>query len=65
MIVLASVYRSRLRTHLPPDTELTKQNLALLYRRTIKILEEVAPNSPILKVDAEILKNVRKILALE
>lgn len=60
MIVLAAVLNSPLQQCLPDDTELTKFNLGLLYKRTIKILKEVAPNSPILKADSEILENIQR-----
>ena len=59
MLVLAAVYKSRLYHHLPPDTSLTPKNLHALFERTFIVLEEVAPNSPILKVDLDILRNVR------
>ncbi|KAF2115552.1 hypothetical protein BDV96DRAFT_646544 [Lophiotrema nucula] len=65
MIVLAAVYNSRLRSHLPRDNKLTKANLKLLFRRTIKVLEGIAPNSPVLRVDADILKNVQRMISLE
>ncbi|KAF2268499.1 hypothetical protein CC78DRAFT_372218 [Lojkania enalia] len=65
MLVLAAVYKSRLRSHLPTDTKLTKKNLELLFKRTIKVLSNVAPNSPILAVDVEILKNVQKIVGVQ
>lgn len=60
MLVLASVYKSKLYPLLPKDTPLTKKNLTALLARTIDVLEEVAPNSPILKTDLAILKNVRQ-----
>ena len=60
MLVLASVYKSKLYPLLPSDTPLTKQNLTALLARTINILEEVAPNCPILKMDLKILYNVRE-----
>ena len=60
MLVLASVYKSKLYPLLPRDTPLTKKNLTALLKRTIDVLEEVAPNSPILRVDLEILKDVGK-----
>lgn len=64
MLVLAAVYTSKLYAHLPSDTELTPRNLNALFERTIHVLEEVAPNSPILKVDLDILRNVRSICKL-
>lgn len=64
MIVLAAVFKSRLRHYLPPETKLTRQNLSDLYRRTIKMLRQVGPNSPILRVDADILENVQKQIGL-
>lgn len=65
MIVLAAVWKSRLRQFLPEDTMLTKSNLIDLFDRTTKVLGEVAPNSPILKMDLDILHNVRKQLNLK
>jgi hypothetical protein len=62
MLVLAAVYKSRLYPHLPNDTSLTAKNLHALFERTFKVLKEVAPNSPILKVDLDILRNVRSQL---
>lgn len=64
MLVLAAVYRSPLRKHLPRDTKLTKRNLSHLYERTFQVLEDWAPNSPILEVDLQILKNVHGKLGL-
>lgn len=60
MLVLVSVYKSKLLPLLPANTPLNKFNLTALLARTIKVLDEVAPNSPILKMDLEILRNVRK-----
>jgi hypothetical protein len=60
MLVLVSVYKSKLLPLLPAHTPLNKFNLTALLARTITVLEEVAPNSPILKMDLEILRNVRK-----
>jgi len=62
MLVLASVIKSKLFPHLPSSTKLTHRNLNALFDRTIHVIEEVAPNSPILKVDLEILRNVRRQL---
>jgi len=59
MLVLAAVYKSRLYPHLPTTTSLTPKNLHALFTRTLNVLDEVAPNSPTLKLDAEILRNVR------
>jgi hypothetical protein len=62
MLVLAAVFKSRLYYQLPSNTLLTPQNLYALFERTFKVLDEVAPNSPILKVDLDILRNVRSQL---
>lgn len=62
MMVLAAVYKSNLYPHLPTNTSLTPQNLHALFERTISALKDVAPNSPILKVDLDILRNVRSQL---
>jgi hypothetical protein len=35
--------------------------LECLFRRTIKVLEQVAPNSPILKVDVDILRRIQRL----
>lgn len=59
ILVLAAVYKSKLYPHLPANTSLTPMNLHALFTRTLKILDEVAPNSPILKLDSAILRNVR------
>lgn len=64
MIVLAAVYKSPLRKYLPLDTPFTKKNLTALFNRTMNILAEVEPNSPVLGLDLEILKNVRRQLHL-
>ncbi|RYN17062.1 hypothetical protein AA0119_g11494 [Alternaria tenuissima] len=62
MLVLAAVFKSRLYYLLPFNTSLTPQNLHTLFERTFEVLSEVAPNSPILKVDLDILRNVRSQL---
>ena len=64
MLVLASVIKSKLYPLLPSDTWLNWANLAHLFRRTIKVLSDVAPNSPILRMDLEILRNVQSQLGL-
>jgi hypothetical protein len=64
MLVLAAVYRSRLRRHLPKDTKLTKKNLSALFERTFQVLEDMVPNSPILSMDLDILHNVHRQLGL-
>lgn len=64
MLVLAAVLKSKLYPHLPSNTKLTPRNLNALFERTIHVLEETAPNSPILKVDLDILRNVRRQLNL-
>jgi hypothetical protein len=43
---------------------LTKRNLALLMEGTIRALDEIALNSPILEMDSEILRNTRKQMDL-
>ncbi|KAF1831715.1 hypothetical protein BDW02DRAFT_571770 [Decorospora gaudefroyi] len=65
MLVLASVFNSKLYPLLPKDTWLTKANLAALFKRTIDVLGEVADNSPILRVDLEILRNVQRQFGFE
>lgn len=65
MLVLTSVYKSKLYPLLPSNTPLNKSNLTALLKRTITILEEVSPNSPILTMDLAILKNVQKQQGLE
>jgi hypothetical protein len=62
MIILAAVFRSPLRNHLPKDSELNRQNLSALFHRTMTILHEVAPNSPVLRMDLKILENVKRQL---
>ncbi len=56
MLVLAAVYKSRLRQLI------NKSLLDKLLARTIKVLRRLAPNSPTLKVDAQILENTRKVI---
>jgi hypothetical protein len=67
MLVLAAVYQSQLYTRYPDvlTHKLTKKTLSLLFTRTIKALSDVKYNSPILKVDVEILENVRKIIGID
>ncbi|KAJ6192794.1 hypothetical protein J3E72DRAFT_443075 [Bipolaris maydis] len=65
MLVLASVYKSKLYPLLPSDTWLTKSTLSALFKRTINVIEDVAPNSPILRMDLEILRNVQRQQGLE
>jgi hypothetical protein len=62
MLVLAAVYKSKMYQHLPHDTPLTPRCLNALFERTFEMLEQNAPNSPILRVDLDILRNVRKSL---
>lgn len=64
MLVLAAVYKSKLYPHLPDNTSLTPKNLHALFTRTLNVLDEVAPNSSVLKLDSEILRNVRAQLKL-
>ncbi|ORY11806.1 hypothetical protein BCR34DRAFT_483538 [Clohesyomyces aquaticus] len=68
MIVLAAVFRSRLRNHLPTnETEghvLTRSTLSKLFTRTITVLRDVAPNSPVLWMDLQILENIQNLLHL-
>jgi hypothetical protein len=64
MLVLAAVYKSKLYPYLPHDTNLTPKTLNALFKRTVHVLREVAPNSPVLKLDLEILENVWKKLDL-
>jgi hypothetical protein len=59
MLVLAAVFKSRIYSHLPANTSLTPRNLDALFTRTFDVLADVAPNSPVLKVDLDILRNVR------
>ncbi|KAF7578808.1 C6 zinc finger domain containing protein [Pyrenophora tritici-repentis] len=65
MLVLASVYKSKLYPLLPADTWLTKATLSALFKRTISVISDVAPNSPILRMDLEILRNVQQQQGLE
>jgi hypothetical protein len=54
MLVLAAVYRSKLSDYLPSDTRLTPKNLDALFKRTIQVLEEVAPNSLYERLDLSV-----------
>jgi hypothetical protein len=65
MLVLAAVCKSNLYDRLPANTSLTPLNLHALFTRTLAVLEEVAPNSPSLKADYDILFNVRAQLISE
>jgi hypothetical protein len=64
MIVLAAVCKSPLVYQLPKTSNLTKRNLALLFKRTVDILSDVAPCSPILDMDLKILDNAMWELGL-
>lgn len=64
MLVLAAVYKSPMYKHLPENTPLTPRNLDALFERTIDAINENAPNSPILKVDLEVLEFLRNELKL-
>jgi hypothetical protein len=59
MLVLAAVYKSHLHRFLPKFAQLTKATLTALFERTCSVLSEIAPNSPILEMDLQILHNVR------
>ncbi|KAF2203904.1 hypothetical protein GQ43DRAFT_229181 [Delitschia confertaspora ATCC 74209] len=61
MLVLAAVYRTRLQQlhHL----KLKHSTVDMLLRRTIRVLEQVAPNSPVLEMDVKILKKIKGILS--
>ncbi|KAF2802024.1 uncharacterized protein BDZ99DRAFT_527970 [Mytilinidion resinicola] len=58
VLVLAAVYKSRLRT----AVGLSKSTVDALLLRTIKVLRRLAPNSPPLKIDAQILENTHKFV---
>ncbi|KAH6867158.1 C6 zinc finger domain-containing protein [Alternaria rosae] len=62
MLILAAVFKSRLYYLLPSNTSLTLRNLHALFERTFEVLSKVVHNSPILKVDLDILRNVRNQL---
>jgi hypothetical protein len=64
MLVLAAVFKSHLRNYLPSDTKLTRKNLSNLYDRTIRVLDEVSKNSPILMMDRDILRHIQRELRL-
>jgi hypothetical protein len=64
MLVLAAVYRSQLNRFLPEDAQLTKEDLGALFRRTCDALSENAPNSPVLKMDLDVLLSVQRQLHL-
>lgn len=65
MLVLAVVYKSdALRMYLPIDSHLGDGKLSALFARTIDILQELAPNSPTLQMDMQILVNVKGELSL-
>lgn len=69
MIVLAAVYKSKLRDHVcsrmpvhGSTYTLTHHSLSLLFDRTIKVLKTV--DCPALEMDALILENIRRQLGL-
>jgi hypothetical protein len=64
MIILAAVFKSPLLYQLPKKSNLDKRNLALLFKRTVDILSDVAPCSPILDMDLKILDNAMEELGL-
>jgi hypothetical protein len=64
VLILAEVYQSKMYQHLPHDTLLTPNSLAAMFERTISALEEIAPNSPTLQIDLQILQNARTKLRL-
>lgn len=61
---LCAVFESGLYRYFSIDSMLTKRNLALLMERTIRALDEIAPNSPILEMDSKILRNTPKQMDL-
>ncbi|KAF1942436.1 hypothetical protein EJ02DRAFT_168438 [Clathrospora elynae] len=63
MLVLAAVYSSKLYPLLQSETWLNHTNLNALFKRTIGLLEEVAPNSPILNIDLQVLRGAQSCLA--
>jgi hypothetical protein len=65
MIVLAAVYKSPLMYYLPKETPLTRYNLSRLFHRTMNILDEWAPNSPILRIDYQILGEIKAQMDLQ
>jgi hypothetical protein len=60
MLVLVAVYKSQLHRFLPQCAQLTKATLTAVLERTCSVLSEVAPNSPILEMDLQILYNIRR-----
>lgn len=59
MLVLAAVYLSpRMRARL----KLSQGTIDKLLDRTIKVLEAVSPNSPVLQTDVYLLRKVKKII---
>jgi hypothetical protein len=65
MVVLAAVWKSPLTDLLPKQSNLTRRNLALLFKQTMNILGDLVFHSPILCVDLEILKNAMRELGLD
>jgi hypothetical protein len=59
MLVLAAIFTSTIYQDLPRDTPLTPSNLDALFERTMSVLEETAPDSPILQLDLRILRYTR------
>ncbi|KAF2793384.1 hypothetical protein K505DRAFT_244525 [Melanomma pulvis-pyrius CBS 109.77] len=64
MVVLAAAWISPLMNHLPRGT-LDNEAMSLLFYRTMNILSEMAPNSPILQVDYDILSEIKHQLQLK
>ncbi|KAF2844439.1 hypothetical protein T440DRAFT_326547 [Plenodomus tracheiphilus IPT5] len=65
MLVLTSVYKSKLNSFLGPKSPLNEANLIALFDRTLANLQENSQNSPSLAADIEILKIVQNQMDLK
>lgn len=65
MLVLAAVYKSHLQNYLPPDTKLTRTTLSNMYKRTIKVLNGMSDNSPVLLMVRDILIHIQREIDLD
>jgi hypothetical protein len=64
MLTLAAVHQTNMSWYLPKGIFIEHADLQSLLNRTISKLKEVAPSSPPLQIDVEILENARQALNL-
>jgi hypothetical protein len=61
MIVLAAVFKKQTVGGFDASMIISREQLNLLYARTIKMLRQVGDNSPVLTLDADILENIQRL----